>query len=314
MNYSRPEQIKRCFDASQELRVTNQNYRRMVLSLFENLLATDSTGGDVSQHPAQYFRQKCRAVIKSKSPAVIAGLAEIQTFLNRKGLKSESKFIDGDQVKDNDIVLTIHGRSGQILLLERTILNILQRLSGIATITAQYTQAIGGLPCFVAATRKTLWGALDKSALQYGGGLTHRLNLSDAAMLKENHLAILKKSGDPQALRNTLKAIAAIEPPLSFVEVEVTNADEFRQVVDIYKTITDDIELVIMFDHFNPANIQRLIEATRNEGAYPRILFEASGNITLETIRDYAASGVDVISIGALTHSVKSADFSLLIN
>ncbi|MCK9561011.1 MAG: carboxylating nicotinate-nucleotide diphosphorylase [Candidatus Marinimicrobia bacterium] len=313
MNNSRTEWIKNCFDASAELRVTNKYYRQTALSFFENLLAMDSSGGDSSQNPPYYYQQKCRAVIKAKSPAILAGLAEIQAFLHNKSLKCESEFTDGAQIQTGETVLTIHGRSCQILLLERTILNILQRLSGIATVTMQYTQAIADLPCFVTATRKTLWGPIDKSAIQYGGGLTHRIGLSDAAMLKENHLTILKKSGESQALDKAIAAIAEIEPPPGFIEVEVTNDSEFRKIVEIYKRIGNVIDRVIMFDHFEPENIQRLIETARTAGVYSQILFEASGNVTLETIRAYAESGVDVVSVGALTHSVKSADFSLLI-
>ncbi|MFH1212809.1 MAG: carboxylating nicotinate-nucleotide diphosphorylase [Candidatus Neomarinimicrobiota bacterium] len=313
MTNLRVKQVRQCFDASDELRVSRKYYRQMVLAFLENLLTIDTGVGDATQNPPKFYNRKCTAIIKAKSPTIVAGLAEIRAFLHHKDLKSESEFQDGDRADAGEIVLTIKGRAGQILNLERIILNVFQRLSGIATVTAEYSQAIAGLPCFVAATRKTLWGAIDKSALQYGGGLTHRLGLSDAAMLKENHLAILKKSGDPQVLLTALKAIAAVEPPLRFVEIEITNDDEFRQVVDAYKNLTMDIYRVIMFDHFTPENIKRLIEATKSEGAYQQILFEASGNITLETIRGYASSGVDVVSVGALTHSVKSADYSLLI-
>ncbi|MFH1212951.1 MAG: carboxylating nicotinate-nucleotide diphosphorylase [Candidatus Neomarinimicrobiota bacterium] len=309
----REKQVRQCFDASDELRISRKYYRQMVLTFLENLLTMDTGVGDATQNPPKFYNRKCTAIIKAKSPTIVAGLAEIRAFLHHKDLKSESEFQDGDRADAGEIVLTIKGRAGQILTLERTILNIFQRLSGIATVTAEYSQAIVGLPCFVAATRKTLWGAIDKSALQYGGGLTHRLGLSDAAMLKENHLAILKKSGDPQALLTALKAITAVEPPLRFVEVEVTNDDEFRQIVDAYKNLATDIYRVIMFDHFTPDDIRRLIENTKTAGIYSQILFEASGNITLETIREYASSGVDVVSAGALTHSVKSADYSLLI-
>lgn len=314
MTLSRIEQVRKCFDASAELRLDHKYYRQLVLAFLDNLLAMDTGSGDAARQPAEYYNHKVPAIIKAKSPGVIAGLAEIRAFLDHHGLKSTSNFSDGDPVKGGETILTIKGPAGQILAVERTILNIFQRLSGIATVTAQYNQALTGLPCFVTATRKTLWGIIDKSALQYGGGLTHRLGLSDAAMLKENHLAVLKKSSDPQALLTALKAIIANDPPLRFVEVEVTTDDEFQQVVETYKQLTTDICRVIMFDHFSPDNIRRLIEATKTAGVYSQILFEASGNITLETIRDYASAGVDVVSVGALTHSVKSTDYSLLIS
>jgi len=313
MTLSRTEQVRKSLDASAELRLDHKYYRQLVLTLLDDLLAMDTGIGDASCRPAEYYKRKVTAIIKAKSPGVIAGLEEIRAFLEHHNLKSQTDFSNGANVKDGETVLTIKGQASQILAVERTILNIFQRLSGIATVTAKYSRAIDGLPCFVIATRKTLWGIIDKSALQYGGGLTHRLGLSDAAMLKENHLAVLKKSPDKQALSTAIQSIIATEPPLRFVEVEVTNDAEFWQVVETYKQLTTDVCRVIMFDHFSPDNIRRLIEATRAAGVYSQILFEASGNITLETIRDYASTGVDVVSVGALTHSVQSADYSLLI-
>lgn len=311
---SRTKDVKQCFDISTELRLDNKYYRKFVLTFFDNLLDFDISSKDASLQPAKYYQRQVTAVINAKAPAIIAGMAEIQAFLDYHNLLSTSDFKDGDPVKGGETIMTIEGRADRILTVERTVLNIFQRLSGIATVTAEYSQALKGLPCFVTATRKTLWGIVDKSALQYGGGLTHRLGLADAAILKENHLTVLKNSGDPQALMTALDAIVAADPLLRFVEVEVTNDDEFWQVVEAYNRLRPETYCVIMFDHFAPENIAQLIKATKNNGVYPTIFFEASGNITLETIRDYAAIGVDVISVGALTHSVKSADFSLLIN
>ncbi len=313
MTIPRSEQIRKCFDASAELHLEYQYYRDLVLAFFENLLAMDLGGGDASRQPVEYYDHQTTAIIKAKSPAVIAGLAEIRFFLEHHRLKSQTDFHDGQSLTGGETVLTIEGQAGQILAVERTILNIFQRLSGIATVTAEYSRALTGLPCFVAATRKTLWGIIDKSALQYGGGLTHRLGLSDAAMLKENHLAVLRKSGNPQALPHALRSIVRNDPLLSFVEIEVTNDDEFRQAVAAFRNLTTDVYRVIMFDHFKPEKIRDLVATTKAEGVYSEILFEASGNITLETIRNYADAGVDVVSVGALTHSVKSTDYSLLI-
>ncbi|HPC35479.1 MAG TPA: carboxylating nicotinate-nucleotide diphosphorylase [Candidatus Marinimicrobia bacterium] len=310
----RTKYVKQCFDVSDQLRINNKYYRQFALTFFDDLLIFDTSGKDVSLQPAKYYQREATAIIKAKAPAILAGMAEIRAFLDQHNLRSTSNFKDGDPVKGGETILTIKGQADQILMIERTVLNIFQRLSGIATVTAEYSKVLEGLPCFVTATRKTLWGIVDKSALQYGGGLTHRLGLADVAILKENHLAVLKKSGDPQALMTALNAIITADPLLRFVEVEVTNDEEFWQVVEAYLNLTVETFCVIMFDHFTPENIERLIAETKNEGIYPAMFFEASGDITLETIRDYAASGVDVISVGALTHSVKSADFSLLID
>jgi nicotinate-nucleotide pyrophosphorylase (carboxylating) len=153
---------------------------------------------------------------------------------------------------------------------------------------------------------------LDKRAIQCGGGLTHRLGLHDAAMLKENHLAILRKSKNPDSLKLAVTEMISAYPYLRFIEIEVTNTDEYREMLGYMKNITAPFPFVIMFDHFAPEQIPALIVEAKAKKLYNHILFEASGNISIETIRDYAESGVDVISIGALTHSVTSADFSLL--
>ena len=204
---------------------------------------------------------------------------------------------DGDEVKKGDIILTMSGKTQALLKGERTALNILQHLSGIATATNRCVKLVEGTNASVAETRKTLPGlrAMQKYAVTVGGGKNHRYNLSDAAMIKDNHIDAcggIKKAVD--AFRN--KAGHMLK-----VEVEVRNFDELNEAL---KAGAD----VIMLDNMN---CEQMAEAVKIVGG--RAITEASGNITLDNIKEVAKTGVDIISLGALTHSVKAFDISMKI-
>ena len=310
---NRDHVIRNAFDAADELDLNRSSYRDTVFNFFEKMINEDVDSGDVSLIPKQSYETALKAKIVAKSPAVVAGLDETIYFASYHDLQIQSDFKNSHLVKSGDIILRVTGKAAEILTIERSILNILQRLSGIATTTKSYVDTIAGTNTFVVGTRKTLWGLLDKHAIQCGGGLTHRLGLHDAAMLKENHLAVLRNSDNPNALRNAVTQMISAYPYLRFIEIEVSNEDEFQAILGYLKNITAPFPFVIMFDHFEPNQIHTLINEAKSKKLYNHILFEASGNITLDTIRSFAESGVDVISVGALTHSVTSADFSLLI-
>ena len=309
---ARQTRIRNSFDAGEILSLQNPEYRTFLEDFFDRFLRSDLRDGDISQYPESAFQQPARARIVAKESGVMAGLTEIRYILNARGLPTESEYTDGDFVQRNDIVLTLSGKSGSILKLERSILNILQRLCGIASTTAAYVRKIENTGTFIAGTRKTLWGVLDKRAIQCGGGLTHRLNLHDAAMLKENHLAILRQSGGTAAVREAVQTIFTKHPNLKFIEIEVSSIPEFRRMLDIFISLGHPVQKVIMFDHFTPGTIKAMVSELQQNGHYDEVLLEASGNISLENLTDYAGSGVDVISAGAITHSVKGLDLSLL--
>lgn len=309
---TRKDRIRKVFDATGELMPDDKTYRRFALSFLNRLISLDIGKGDVSAFPENVYGVPVEAFIIAKSPAIVAGLAETTMFLKEFYLTAETKFRNGDAISQGEKLLKIKGNVKDILAVERTILNVLQRLSGIATATKEYTERVAGTDCFVVATRKTLWGMLDKSAVQHGGGFSHRLGLYDAAMLKENHLAALRNSGQPNAIRDSIQEIVRRYPRLRFIEIEVRSENEFREIVNSFKSIETPMPKVIMFDHFQPAAIIPIVDELDRQNLRDEIFLEASGNVTLETISDYAKSGVDVISVGALTHSVKSADFSLL--
>lgn len=302
--------VSEVLDASRELVLTNPVYARQVKRILQFILHADRQTRDCSLYPARYYRSAAQAIVKAKSTAIVAGLEEVQYFLRPTGLEIRPNFTDGQKIEAGEILLTITGPSGLILTYERTILNVLQRLSGIATATHRLVNLIADTSARVAATRKTLWGWLDKRAVARGGGVTHRLGLFDGAMLKENHLAVLLKA-EGTALTQALSNLA--RQKIRFIEVEVQNSAQFWQLVAIFQELPSPPAHVLMFDHFTPSAIAELIARLRDRNLRYPILLEASGNITEANIRNYALSGVDIISVGSITHSTPSSDFSLLI-
>jgi len=310
---NRKQRVENCFNAAAELSPRNPDYRNYTRSLFRDYLREDIPASDVSCLPESVYGQSVTAQIIAKEDTIAAGMAEVLAVLEGTDIAVQTHFSDGQAVPQNRTLVSLQGPIGSILKWERTLLNVLQRLCGIASLTAEFVARIGDTDCRITGTRKTIWGPLDKRAIQCGGGLSHRLNLSDAVMLKENHLRILRESGDAGAIQKSIEQIIARFPKLRFLEIEVTQPDEFRQMIAILTNVVTDIPKVIMFDHFTPAEIRQLLSETKTKEQYGEILFEASGNITLATVSEYARSGVDVISSGALTHSAPSKDLTLLI-
>jgi nicotinate-nucleotide pyrophosphorylase (carboxylating) len=192
----------------------------------------------------------------------------------------------------------ISGNARSILAAERTALNFIQRLSGIATVTAAYVAQVAGTGAAVIDTRKTTPGlrALEKAAVRHGGGANHRFNLGDAVLIKDNHLAAI---GGPLPIRDAILAVKKSAPHTSIVEVEVVDLAGVREALDAGADI-------IMLDNMSHDEMREAVKLVGH-----RALVEASGGITLETLADVAATGVDLISAGALTHSAPSLDISL---
>lgn len=271
-------------------------------------LAEDlGTSGDVT---VQFFvkaGQNARARIFAKEPAVVAG-AEIAAETFRRvdpALAVEIARADGSRVTAGDTVLTIAGPAAGLLSAERVALNFLQRLSGVATLTARYVEAVAGLPVKILDTRKTTPGlrALEKSAVRAGGGTNHRLGLYDMVMVKDNHLLA---SADPASLQGAIDRVRAARPDLRGVELE---ADALEQVETFLSLRGVDW---ILLDNMTPAQMRAAVAMRRARGGGGlTVRFEASGGINLDTVRVAAESGVDAISVGALTHSARAIDFSL---
>ncbi|MFH1121140.1 MAG: carboxylating nicotinate-nucleotide diphosphorylase [Bacteroidota bacterium] len=206
---------------------------------------------------------------------------------------------DGDPVRSGDIAFTVEGPSASILMAERLVLNFMQRMSGIATSTAMYVKQLDGLSTRVLDTRKTtpLLRELEKKAVNHGGGYNHRFGLYDMILIKDNHVDF---AGGVIKAINAANEYLMLEGRNLEIEIEVRNFDELRQVLE-----TGGIRR-IMLDNFIPADLKKAVDLIGR-----KFETEASGGITLETIRAYAETGVDFISVGALTHHIRSLDLSL---
>lgn len=244
--------------------------------------------------------QEDTAKFLAKSDGVLCGIEialRVFEILQPTGFEAKVYKKDGDVLKKGDIIAEIHGKTRTILKGERTALNLIQHMSGIATATHKAVEIVKGTNASIADTRKTLPGlrALQKYAVTVGGGRNHRYNLSDAAMLKDNHI---------DAGGGIANAVAKLKTKLGHmtkIELEVRNLDELRQALEA------DVD-VIMLDNMSHALMKEAVEITNGKA-----LLEASGGITDETLREIAETGVDIISMGALTHSVKAFDISLKI-
>ncbi len=205
---------------------------------------------------------------------------------------------DGDEVKKGDVILKLKGKTTALLKGERTALNLIQHMSGIATASNRYAKIVEGTKASIADTRKTLPGLrpLQKYAVMTGGAKNHRYNLSDAAMLKDNHI---DAAG---GITNAIEKLRSKVGHMTKIEVETRNLEELEEALNAGADI-------IMLDNMSPEVMKKAVEITNG-----RALLEASGGITDETLRAVAESGVDIISVGALTHSVKAFDISMYIN
>lgn len=274
-----------------------QNY---IDDLILRALAEDITYVDITTDTLMPDSHTSEAYYIAKDEGVLCGMDVALRVFDLAGGNVETKalFHDGDRVCKGDMLATITGSTKTLLKGERTALNLLQHMSGIATATNRCVQLVEGTRARITDTRKTLPGlrALQKYAVVVGGGRNHRFNLSDGAMLKDNHL---------DAYGGITAAVAALRDKIGHmvkIEVEVRNLEELQEALDAGCEI-------IMLDNMSCADMAQAVQI--NAG---RALLEASGNVTAETIRPIAETGVDIISLGALTHSVKCFDISMRIN
>ena len=241
---------------------------------------------------------KSRLLIKEAG--VLAGVEVAKEIFHRfdPTMKVEVLIEDGTEVKPGDVAMVVEGKIQSLLQTERLMLNVMQRMSGIATMTRRYVKQLEGTRTRVLDTRKTTPGLrmLEKAAVKIGGGLNHRIGLFDMILLKDNHVDFA--GGIDKAIQRAKEYCQAKGKDLK-IEIEVRNFDELNQVLAIGGVDR------IMLDNFTPENTRKAVEIIA--GRYET---ESSGGITFDTLRDYAECGVDFISVGALTHSVKGLDMS----
>ena len=266
------------------------------LDLIRRALAEDLAGGqDITSVATVSGNESVIADFVARKAGVIAGVEMAVATLREVGITDiDVRLNDGDAVIPGSVVMTVRGDTRAILLAERTALNFLGHLGGIATLTNTWVKAIAGTACTIRDTRKTTPGMrlLEKAAVVAGGGANHRLSLSDAALIKDNHIAA---AGGVSAAFSKVRAAF----PDAFVEIEVDSLEQLKEVA------TQKPDLVLL-DNMSPAQCKEAVAFTAG-----RFKLEASGGISLENALAYAQSGVDYLAIGALTHSAPVLDIGL---
>jgi len=276
--------------------------KRLLEEKLRGFLEEDIGQGDLTTLSTVPSGVTAKAQILAKESGVVAGLEEAQILLESVGLHAKPLIKDGLRVKAGAVLMEIRGDARTILMVERTLLNIISRMSGIATETNKLVRKIesAGYTLKIACTRKTAPGLLyfDKKAVMIGGGDTHRLHLDDLILIKDNHLKI---AGD---IVNAIKKAKQTASFAKKIEVEVTTPTD---AIKAAKTGAD----IIMLDNMKPNQIKETIKKLQQKKLRSKVLIEASGGITEENILDYAAARPDIISLGAITESPKSLDISL---
>jgi nicotinate-nucleotide pyrophosphorylase (carboxylating) len=277
------------------------DYMPALEDLIERTLEEDLTGGDITSGALIPPHLKGKAIFTMKARGVLAGI-EIARLVFLKidpFLKFSTLVKDGSRVKPGDIIATVEGDVPGILKGERTALNFLQHLSGVATQASLYVDAIRGLPVKILDTRKTIPGLriLEKFAVSAGGGTNHRMNLGDMVLIKDNHIAILRPRG--LSISDIVRQARDKTPRHIKIEIETTSAQEAREAAYAGADI-------VMLDNMGLDEMRQAVALIEHKA-----IVEASGGVSLENVRAIAETGVDWISVGALTHSATALDISM---
>jgi nicotinate-nucleotide pyrophosphorylase (carboxylating) len=267
----------------------------MLPSELERFVAEDIGEWDLSSSIVTDIN--ARAVLLAKEDCIISGLSEAGEILGYFGLDADQLYNDGEFLSSGSVIMIVQGSSRKILQAERLVLNFLARMSGISTLTRDCVLRAHGVK--VAATRKTTPGfrIYEKRAVFFGGGDTHRFNLSDSVLIKDNHIKLM-------GLEECVRAARRQASFTKKIEVEVEDLNAMQRAADLGVDI-------IMFDNMLPSEIKKGVEILKQKSQRDRVILEASGNITLDNLEEYAGSGIDVISLGMLTRNARWIDISL---
>ena len=284
---------------------------RRITAILENALLEDRATRDATSYACIDPNQQAVGTILAKQDCVLAGIGAVQrifqvfaaldgTVRAHPEVVTHQEIFDGVRLRSGQTVAVVRHNARVMLSCERVILNVLQRMSGIATLTRQYVEAVAGTKCTILDTRKTVPGLriLDKYAVRCGGGKNHRLDLSDGVLIKNNHIHLAG------SLKSALQRAIQNRRGEQVIEAEV------RSLTELEEALQNGAEAILL-DNMSPEQVRACVERVQSHSR--RVPLEASGGMNLETIRSYAETGVDYISIGALTHSAKAADMSMRI-
>lgn len=276
--------------------------KKLVEERLKLMLAEDIGQGDVTAAAIIPQGMTVLAAVIAKDAGIVAGIEEAKILAESLGLTAKPTVTDGEHIKNNQVLMQITGDAQTIVTVERTMLNLLSRMCGIATATFKMMELLrkAKSKAKIAATRKSAPGMLyfDKKAVMLGGGDEHRLHLDDMVLIKDNHIAVVG---------NAREAVELAKERVSFtkkIEVEISKPSDAVKVAEAGADI-------IMFDNFSPEEVDEAVKQLKDAGLYKNVLLEISGGIDSETLLDYALAKVSIISMGELTRSAKSLDISL---
>ena len=276
--------------------------RRILEETLLHILVEDLGQGDVTTSATIPEGTVAEASVVARESGIAAGIEEATLLLQSLGLQVDASINDGERIVPKQVLLSISGDARAILAVERTLLNILSRMSGIATNTRKLIERLrkAKLKTRVACTRKTAPGLMyfDKKAVLIGGGDTHRLHLDDMILIKNNHIALV--GSVEKAVERAKKQVSLSKK----IEVEVT------RIEDVLKAVEAGADIV-MFDNFSPKLVETAVGLLKKAKLYGKVLLEASGGITAENIVEFASTGVDLVSLGEVTQSPKALNVSL---
>ena len=313
MGDTRQQRIESALCRGASLVIDNPQYCQAVRALTDFLLQSDLGTRDLTAEAVRTRKRSSTATVLAREGGIAAGVEEFALLLRSRGLRVEIEKRDGDVIRPGEALLRFEGDEISLLSLERVGLNLIQRMSGIATAARCLQQRVNqrGFPARVVGTRKTHWGLLDKRALHLGNGGTHRLGLGDAILIKNNHLALLA-STEAEAAPLAIEKAWKFRGDAAFIEVEVRSEDAARAAAQTFRRLranaSHDYPCLLMLDNMSPGAIAAILDALRRENLWDDTLIEASGGISEVNVEAYAASGVDAISVGALTHSARALD------
>jgi nicotinate-nucleotide pyrophosphorylase (carboxylating) len=313
MRATREQRVEQALFRGATLTIDNLIYHDAVRALTELLLRSDLAPCDLTVESLGMKGYPSSACILTREVGVAAGVAETTFLLESHGVDVMFRKNDGEALEPGDALVEAVGPAGKLLAVERVVLNLLQRMSGIATAVRSLQERVrkDGAETKIVGTRKTPWGLLDKRALHLGNRGTHRLGLGDAIIIKNNHLALLA-AREEEAAHQAIERAWRFRMDSAFIEVEVRTAEAARAAARAFRRLQEEAgeeyPCLLLLDNMTPDGISGVLDMLRREGLWDHTLVEASGRISELNLEEYVASGVDAISIGALTHSTRALD------
>jgi len=312
---NRKQLLNKAFQRGHLLNLRNGMYKEWIQKFIVDEIKGDIGKEDITTNAVLKNNFRVKAIIKSREKGILAGIEETKFLLKNYKIKINKNKKDGSTIKKNSIIMEIEGKEKDILKTERSALDLLQRMSGIATLTYDLINKTKN-KVGIAQTRKTQSRYLDKKATYLGKGLTHRLALWESILIKDNHLAAIRKEGIKNYVKESIKRAWTKRKKGNFIEIEVSNEKQALEAAQTFKELKakqNNIPCFIMLDNIKPNKIKKIVKEIKKRKYHNNVLIEASGGIKPENILGYANSDVDVVSLGYLTHSSKSLDMVLII-